>query len=98
VSTFFFFYYHAGCIALPQFWTEKLRHFKDVVIAKGTWCLLLVVVIAYRPICKRDHTKRDAVRRESGIDKVVHDVVLDKVGAPITDLTDKEDVRFRYSW
>jgi hypothetical protein len=58
----------------------------------------VVLVIAYRPICKRDHTKRDDVSRECRIDKVVHDVVLDKNGAPITGLTDKEDVRFRYSW
>ena len=71
---------------------------KGVVTALVTWCLLFVVVVAYWLICKRDNAKRDAVNKDSGADETVHDVVLDKNGAPITDLTDKEDPRFRYSW
>lgn len=98
VNAVFFIGYCAGCIASPQLWTEKPRYFKGVVTALVTWCLLFVVVIVYWLICKRDNAKRDAVNRDSGADETVHDVVLDKNGAPITDLTDKEDPRFRYSW
>ncbi len=35
--------------------------------------------------------KRDAVGRDSGVDEMVHNVMLDKNDAPITSFTDKED-------
>lgn len=98
VSAIFFIGYCAGCIASPQLWTKKPRYFNGVVTALVTWCTLFVVVIAYWMVCKRDNAKRDAVERESGVDDYGLDVVLDKNGAPVTDLTDKEDPRFRYSW
>ncbi|KAF3046888.1 hypothetical protein E8E12_005546 [Didymella heteroderae] len=98
VSALFFIGYCAGCIASPQLWTHKPRYFNGVVTALVTWCTLFVVVIAYWLVCKRDNKRRDALDRASGMDEEVHGVVLDKNGAPITDLTDKEDSRFRYSW
>ncbi len=98
VSAIFFIGYCAGCIASPQLWTEKPTYFNGVVTALVTWCLLFVVVVAYWLVCKRDNAMRDAVSRESGFDEMVHEVVLDKNGAPTTDLTDKGDSRFRYSW
>lgn len=98
VSAMFFIGYCAGCIASPQLWTEKPRYFNGVVTALVTWCTLFVVVIAYWLVCKRDNARRDAQGRENGVDEAVQSLVLDKNGAPITDVTDKEDPRFRYSW
>ncbi|KAF9692789.1 hypothetical protein EKO04_008999 [Ascochyta lentis] len=97
VSAVFFIGYCAGCIASPQLWTEKPRYFKGVVTALVTWCALFAVVVAYWLVCKRDNSRRDAISRET-VHETVLDVVLDKNGAPITDVTDKEDPRFRYSW
>jgi len=97
VRAIFFIGYRTGCIASPQLWTKKPRYFQGVVTALVTWCLLFVVVIAYWLVCKRDNAKRDAVSRNSGADEVLQDVVLDRNDAPITDLTDNEDPRFRYS-
>ncbi|KAH6625154.1 major facilitator superfamily transporter [Boeremia exigua] len=98
VSAVFFIGYCAGCIASPQLWTQKPRYFNGVVTALVTWCTLFVVVVAYWLVCKRDNARRDAKEREGGSDEGALDVVLDKNGAPVTDLTDKEDSRFRYSW
>ncbi|KAH7035851.1 major facilitator superfamily transporter [Microdochium trichocladiopsis] len=107
VSCMFFIGYCAGCIASPQLWTEKPRYFNGVVTALVTWCLLFVVVIAYRVVCQRDNARRDKAMAERG--ESLDDensrrggsggaVVLDKNGLPKTDLTDKEDVYFRYSY
>lgn len=99
VSAVFFIGYCAGCIASPQLWTEKPRYLRGVVTALVTWCMLFVVVITYWLVCKRDNTKRDAAASsDGGVDETVHDIVLDKNGTPSTDITDKEDPKFRYSW
>ncbi|KAF2758091.1 major facilitator superfamily transporter [Pseudovirgaria hyperparasitica] len=98
VSAVFFIGYCAGCIASPQLWTEKPRYFSGVVTALVTWCLLFVVVTFYWIVCMMDNAKRD--RRNVDVrDHVNEDpTILDENGAPLLDLTDKEDVKFRYSW
>lgn len=101
VSAMFFIGYCAGCIGAPQLWTEKPRYFKGVVTGIVTWCLLFIVVAAYRFVCMRDNAARDQQASAPEVDEntPTHDqVVLDKYGAPRTDLTDKEDVKFRYSY
>lgn len=101
VSAMFFIGYCAGCIGAPQLWTEKPRYFKGVVTGIVTWCLLLLVVVAYRYVCMRDNAARDkpSAANEGQEDPVSQDqVVLDKYGSPRTDLTDKEDTKFRYSF
>ena len=103
VSAMFFIGYCAGCIGAPQLWTDKPRYFKGVVTGIVTWCLLFVVVAAYRFVCMRDNSTRDnkrALQQSEGQEGAsTHEqVVLDKYGAPRTDLTDKEDAMFRYSW
>lgn len=103
VSCMFFIGYCAGCIASPQLWTAKPRYFNGVVTAIVTWCLLFVVVIAYRFVCMRDNANRDRITAERGetLDGArasgESSVVLDKNGLPKTDLTDKDDLYFRYS-
>lgn len=101
INTMFFIGYCAGCIGSPQLWTEKPRYFKGVVTGIVTWCLLFVAVVGYRWVCMRDNAARDQRADETagGLDASTPQAeVLDSTGAPRTDLTDKEDVRFRYSW
>jgi hypothetical protein len=101
VNAMFFIGYCAGCIGSPQLWTVKPRYFNGVVTGLVTWCLLIVTVVAYRFVCMRDNAARDKMAAEhSGEEAGARqgEVVLDKYGAPQTDLTDKEDSRFRYSW
>jgi hypothetical protein len=98
INTMFFIGYCAGCIGSPQLWTEKPRYFKGVVTGIVTWCLLFVAVAGYRVVCMRDNAARDESGGGTNTETQEQQVVLDKYGAPLTDLTDKEDVRFRYSW
>lgn len=101
VSAMFFIGYCAGCIASPQLWTERPRYFNGVVTAIVTWCLLFVALSAYWFVCSHDNAARDKhFERDVEADTTMSNmegVVLDKNGAPETDLTDKEDMRFRYS-
>lgn len=98
----FFIGYCAGCIASPQLWTERPRYFSGVVTAIVTWCLLFVTLIAYRLLCMRDNAVRDKHAEgdedPSRSTMIAEGVLLDKNGTPETDLTDKEDRRFRYSY
>ncbi|VUC32362.1 unnamed protein product [Clonostachys rosea] len=100
VNCAFFIGFCAGCIASPQLWTKPPRYFSGVVTSLVTWCLLFVAILTYRFLCMRENAARDKAAAgstasgNSGTDTMV---VLDKYGAPKTDLTDKEDRRFRYS-
>lgn len=99
VSAMFFIGYCAGCIASPQLWTERPRYFSGVVTAIVTWCLLFLTMIAYRFICMRDNAARDRVASQAGVaEGPLEGILLDKNGTPESDLTDKEDRRFRYSY
>ena len=105
VNAMFFIGYCAGCIGAPQLWTEPPRYFAGVVTAIVTWCLLFVVTLAYRWVCIADNRKREseaAIPGDSDVGaggKSGHvEVFLDKYGAPKSDLTDKDDRDFRYSW
>ncbi|TDZ49595.1 putative transporter [Colletotrichum trifolii] len=98
VNAMFFIGYCAGCIGAPQLWTEKPRYVNGVVTAIVTWCLLFVVIVAYRLLCSRDNAQRASVDVDAQISGQAHqEVTLDTVGAPESDLTDREDKHFRYS-
>lgn len=97
----FFIGYAAGCIGGPQLWTESPRYFAGVVTAIVTWCLLFVTILSYRVVCARDNADRDArgnFESSAAGFPTGDEVCLDETGAPTTDLTDKEDREFRYSW
>lgn len=97
VNAMFFIGYCAGCIGAPQLWTEKPRYFKGVVTAIVTWCLLFTVIVAYRWLCSRDNAEREVAASSGQGAEYSEHVVLDDAGAPVNDLTDKEDRQFRYS-
>ncbi|KAH8898289.1 major facilitator superfamily transporter [Thozetella sp. PMI_491] len=95
VNAMFFIGYCAGCIGAPQLWTHSPRYFSGVVTDIVTWCLLFVVILAYRITCSRDNAAREA--SGDGQAGAPVEVLLDETGAPRSDLTDKEDRQFRYS-
>ncbi|KAK1963019.1 major facilitator superfamily transporter [Colletotrichum sublineola] len=99
VNAMFFVGYCAGCIGAPQLWTKKPRYFNGVVTAIVTWCLLFAEIVAYRYLCARDNSKRDAAlpNEQNIVQESQGDVILDASGAPDSDLTDKKDKQFRYS-
>lgn len=105
-NALFFIGYCAGCIGAPQLWTNRPRYFEGVITAIVTWCLLILAVIAYWWLCRRENRKRDirgqfsATEGEGGGAAVddENEVMRDSHGAPVTDLTDIEDTRFRYSY
>ncbi|KAF5009269.1 hypothetical protein FDECE_4481 [Fusarium decemcellulare] len=94
VNGMFFIGYCAGCIGSPQLWTNGPRYREGVITSIVTWCLLFVTMIIYRTMCIRDNNKRDM----AGETEHTHEVVLDKNGLPKSDVTDKEDRAFRYSY
>lgn len=101
VNAMFFIGYCAGCIGAPQLWTHKPRYFSGVVTAIVTWCLLFLTIIWYRFVCIKDNARREA--KGSAGNGEVQDarggqVLLDETGALKSDLTDKEDREFRYSF
>ncbi|KAM5376317.1 hypothetical protein ACJZ2D_005539 [Fusarium nematophilum] len=94
VNGMFFIGYCAGCIGSPQLWTNGPRYREGVITAIVTWCVLFATMIVYRILCTRDNKQRDL----AGETEHTQEVVLDKNGLPKSDLTDKEDRAFRYSY
>ncbi|KAK2043445.1 major facilitator superfamily transporter [Colletotrichum somersetense] len=99
VNAMFFVGYCAGCIGAPQLWTKKPRYFNGVVTAIVTWCLLFAEIVAYRYICARENSRRDATlsNEQQVAQEGQGEITLDAGGAPDSDLTDKKDKQFRYS-
>ncbi|KAI1504270.1 putative allantoate permease [Biscogniauxia marginata] len=95
VNAMFFIGYCAGCIGSPQLWTHSPRYFEGVVTAIATWILLIIVVVAYWVICQKDNGDRDS---DGEVEGRMDEVQMDKNGAPVLDMTDKEDRAFRYSY
>lgn len=100
VNAMFFIGYCAGLVGAPQLWTEKPRYFKGVVCGLVTWALLAVTIVIYRLLCAADNKKRDASARSGDAtdDTGPAEVLLDESGNPVSDITDKEDRDFRYSY
>ncbi|KAL4916203.1 major facilitator superfamily domain-containing protein [Aspergillus aurantiobrunneus] len=105
VNAMFFIGYCAGCIASPQLWTNRPRYVEGLITALVTWGLLIVTTVTYRLLCVRDNRVREravveiaAGGLESQTVRTDAGVGLDLNGLPYTDLTDKQDRAFRYSW
>jgi hypothetical protein len=96
VNGMFFIGYCAGCIASPQLWTNRPRYTEGVITALVTWALLFVCTLLYRYLCIHDNNEREATMSE-GVSSGTDYGVLDKNGQPKTDLTDRQDIRFRFS-
>lgn len=86
VNTMFFIGYCAALIGAPQLWTKGPRYFEGVVTGIVTWCLLVVAVVAYWFLCWKENKRRDALR------------LVTRIFEKGQDVTDKEDLSFRYSY
>ncbi|KAJ9139406.1 MFS general substrate transporter [Pleurostoma richardsiae] len=91
VNAVYFVGYSVGCISGPQLWQAKdaPRYRKGCISSIVSWCLLYLCFLAYFALCKRENKKRDRLCEAT----VVDDAAGTSVGS---DLTDKQDLNFRY--
>ncbi|PYH43758.1 MFS general substrate transporter [Aspergillus saccharolyticus JOP 1030-1] len=89
VNALFFIGYCTGCIAAPQLWKSDAapRFFEGIVTDIVTWCLLIVALGVYWYLCRSENRRRDEMRAHSS-QITFH---------PGDDLTDIQDVQFRYN-
>lgn len=83
-NTMFFIGYCVGNIGAPQAWTQPPLYRTGVILGLVTWCVLICTTSAYWWLCRRENTRRDQLGFQQGYEKG-HDV------------TDKEDLSFRYN-
>ncbi|CZR51344.1 related to allantoate permease [Phialocephala subalpina] len=90
VNTIYFIGYCAGCIGAPQLWlsTQKPRYKQGLITDLVAWGLLLICTSYYWYVCDSENKRRDKLEAEGRID------VLFEKGA---DVTDGEDLSFRYN-
>lgn len=90
VNTYFFIGLCVGCIAGPQLWEPSAapRFFSGVTMGLSCWCVFIFSVGLYWGLCYLENRKRD---REQGMNSGSETYAGE-------DLTDKEDVLFRYSY
>jgi len=90
VNTLFFIGYCAGCIGAPQLWlsNQKPRYTQGLITDLVAWVLLWVAVATYWYLCHSENKERDA-REEAGEESAGFEKGQD--------VTDKEDISFRYS-
>lgn len=89
VNTFYFIGYCVGCIGGPQLWKSNTapRFFQGVETAIITWCLLILAVCLYWFLCAFENKRRDKLEATGSV----------RVYEKGQDVTDKEDLLFRYS-
>jgi prolipoprotein diacylglyceryltransferase len=88
VNTFYFIGYAVGAFAAPQLWKSDTapRFFEGVVTAIVAWFLLMLVMAIYWWICAAENKRRDALPAQEWNESEKRDV------------TDKDDLTFRYSY
>ena len=104
VSSIFFIGYSTGCISGPQLWqaVDAPRYTKGCISSIASWVLLLIVFTFNYFYLRHQNRKREALG--FGTDnKIVVEVERAKkteelVGVEVdSDLTDRQDLRFRYT-
>lgn len=90
VNTLFFIGYCAGCIGAPQLWKsdQKPRYTQGLITDLVAWVLILIAIASYWYLCYKENKRRDA-REAAG-----EEIPIFEKGA---DITDGEDVMFRYN-
>jgi len=87
VNAMYFIGYSVGCIVGPQLWTHKPRYTSGIILDLVTWGVWIVAVAAYWYICARENKRRESLPEG-------HISTYQKG----QDVTDKEDLTFRYSY
>ena len=93
VNALFFVGYSVGCIVGPQLWNsvDAPRYSKGCISSIVSWVLLLCCFTTYYFLCRRENARRDSVAGPPGrVDENVG-VALD------SDMTDTQDLKFRYT-
>ncbi len=91
VNALYFIGYSIGAIAGPQLWTagDAPRYNKGCISSIVSWVLLLCCFVAYYLLCRQENARRDLLQATEEDEHV--GVALD------SDLTDTQDVKFRYT-
>ncbi|KAH6882355.1 membrane transporter [Alternaria rosae] len=89
VNTMYFVGYCSGCIGFPQLWTTDTapRYTAGLIVSVVDWVLLILLMAYYWYHGWSENKRRDKLEKEST-------VTVYEAGA---DVTDKQDLTFRYS-
>ncbi|KAI2486836.1 Major facilitator superfamily transporter [Pyrenophora tritici-repentis] len=89
VNTVYFIGYCSGCIGFPQLWTTETapRYTAGLVVSVADWAILIVLMGYYWYHGWSENKRRDELEKESAV----------TVYEPGADVTDKQDLTFRYS-
>lgn len=99
-SAVYFLGYSTGCIAGPQLWQapDAPRYIKGCVSSVVSWILLIITFLVYYFVFRQENKKRDQIifDTESPAPQKVDEEL--NVGVSVdSDLTDKQDLKFRYT-
>lgn len=104
VSAGFFITYCVGCIVSPQAWREEdaPRYTKGCILSIASWVALIVTLVVYMILVKRENRIRDEKAAEGHIEYLSASNVGEgshtQMGVSVdSDLTDVGDKGFRYS-
>ncbi|KAI8674058.1 MFS domain-containing protein [Fusarium keratoplasticum] len=104
VSAGFFVTYCVGCIVSPQAWQEEdaPRYTKGCILSIASWAALIVTLVIYMTLVKRENSIRDGKAAEGQIEYLSASQVGEgshtQIGVSVdSDLTDVGDKGFRYN-
>lgn len=91
VNALYFIGYSVGCIVGPQLWNSEdaPRYNKGCISSIVSWVLLFSCFVGYYTLCKRENKRRDALAATESDEGVV--VSME------SDMTDTQDLKFRYT-
>lgn len=89
VNTLYFIGYCAGAIAFPQLWSTKTapRYLAGLIVSVVSWVVLIALMLYYWWNGSSENNRRDRLEHETSL---LH-------YEPGADVTDKQDLTFRYS-
>lgn len=104
VSARFFITYCVGCIVSPQAWNQQdaPRYTKGCILSIASWVALVVTLVVYGVLIKRENSIRDARAAEGHIEYLSGTQAAEgshtQLGVAVdSDVTDLGDKGFRYT-
>jgi len=98
VNIVYFIGYCTGCCIGPQLWITKQapRYHTGCVANVGCLAVLAVTFLVYRALCAWDNQKRDELMASMSQEEYEAYQMEKQRGRDLSDLTDLEDISFRY--
>ncbi|KAK5172058.1 uncharacterized protein LTR77_003695 [Saxophila tyrrhenica] len=99
VSGVFFLAYCTGCIVGPQLWQaeDAPRYIKGTSASVASWVLFMITLVVYRMVLSRENAKRDRDQHVE-VEDDTHDEKAQHMGVSLdSDMTDRQDLKFRYT-